>query len=304
MNKLKIFLTILLADTICIAALSQVPVEASHYRPTGIAPKFFGPYAYPVPDLGEAKTSDKLTLQLAGDVNIGHIGGKNALDYTYAPSFKLVIPLWTDRVNLSCWGEFYEWWQDTEATRRERRYYEQNALKSHGSGQVWLGLDILALREKKKCPSIAITANLLTAAGGKYDCARHYDAPGYHFTAEIGKDITFRDSSTLRFSGTVGFVCWQTDRGAQNDAVMFGIKASYNHRIFTLGTEYASYIGWEKYGDAPQTIKARLDFHVNRFSPFIYYVHGIKDYPFDQIKVGLKVSFDVLKFIKKETTRH
>lgn len=299
-NNILIFV---LTCFLCCKVIAQVPVEGSHYRPTGIAPKFFGPYAYPIPDLDEAKVSDKLTFQIAGDVNIGHIGGKGAEDYTYAPSFKLVLPLWTDRANLSCWGEFYEWWQDTEATRRARRYNEQSDLKSHGSGQIWIGLDILALRETTKRPSIVISANFLTAAGGNYALARHYDAPGYHFTGSIGKDIIFKNASALRFSGTIGFVCWQTDRGAQNDAFLVGAKASYNHRVFSLSAEYSYYFGWEKFGDAPQTFKTRLDFHIKRFSPFIYYVHGVEDYPFDQIRVGLKVSFDVLKYLKKDTNR-
>lgn len=79
----NIILIIVLTCFLCCKVIAQVPVEGSHHRPTGIAPKFFGPYAYPIPDLDEAKVSDKLTFQIAGDVNIGHIGGKGVEDYPF-----------------------------------------------------------------------------------------------------------------------------------------------------------------------------------------------------------------------------
>lgn len=287
MKKIQLFISFALLANI--VANAQVPLESRVIRPTAIAPAFFGPYAYPVPDLDEAKTSDKLTIQLAGDACIGHVAGRgDNRDYTYAPTFKIVIPLWTDRVNLNCWGELHEWWHDTPATRDARRYDPKYDSKTHGNGQIWLGLDMLVLREKEHWPSIVLSINMLTAAGGNYPIARHYDAPGYHFTVSIGKNLTFQDETALRFSFTGGFVCWQTNRGSQNDAWMFGGKVSYNHPFFTLGTEYATYIGWEIYGDAPQTLKVMLDFNLKNFAPFIYYAHGIKDWPFDQIRCGLK----------------
>lgn len=293
MKRIPIIIALLCC--VCSIADAQVPVEERSIEPTGIAPKYFGPYTYPVPDLDEARTSDKLTLQIAGDACIGRLAGRDNKDYTYAPTFKLCLPLWTDRVNLTCWGEFHEWWKDSEKTRELRRYDNKFDLKGTGNGQIWLGLDILVLREKQNRPSVTVSANLLTAAGGNYARARHYDAAGYHFTASVGKNLTFKDNSALRFSFTSGFVCWQTDRGAQNDAILLGGKISYNHEIFTLGTEYSSYIGWEKFGDAPQALKVRLDFHIKQFSPFVYYAHGVKDWPFDQIRCGLQVSFNILK---------
>lgn len=277
-----------------IYAFAEVPVEESKFTPTGISPYFFGPYTYPVPDLDEAKTNDRLRFQLAGDCVIGHLAGYSNKDYTGAISFKLSIPLWTDRVNFNCWGELREWWKDTPQTRTLRRYDNSYALDGNGSGQIWLGLDALVLRENEKRPAIVVSVNMLTAAGGNYARARHYDAPGYHFTASFGKSIALASESTLRFSATGGFLCWQTDRGAQNDAVLAGAKVSYNHKIVSISAEYASYIGWEKFYDVPQTVKCRINFHIGRLTPFIYYVHGIKDWPFDQIRCGLCTDFKIL----------
>lgn len=289
------FITVLLllAGT---ALHAQVPVERSSFRPTGITTEFFGPYAYPVPDLDEARTSGELRVQIAGDAIPGHLGGRDNKDFTESVNYRFTIPLWTDRVNLVCWGEGHEWWQDTEKTRELRRYDSKYELRNNGVGQIWLGLDMLVLREKKYRPSVVLSANLLSAAGDNYHMARHFDAPGYHFTCSAGKDITFRDSSALRISAAAGFVCWQTDRGAQNDAPLYGVKVSYSRKVFALSAEFAGYTGWEKYHDAPQVVKTRLDFHAGRFSPFIYYAHGLRDWPFDQFRAGLSIDFDILKF--------
>lgn len=296
-----LFLIILLACRFEVAA--QVPLSGSGERPTFIATKWFGPYAYPVPDMNSALTSDKLGIQLGGECSIGHIGGAGNEDYTCAPTFRLSAPLWTDRVNLICWGEFKEWWKDTPRTRELRRYPTSATLSRWGHGQIWFGLDMMALREKKYSPSVVISLNLLTANGGAYEWARHYDAAGYHATVSAGKSFGFgaADSSgvcrggALRLSAVVGFLCWQTDRAAQNDAILFGGMLSYQYRFVSASVEYSGYMGWEGNGDAPRVLKGRLDFHAGRFSPFLRYAHGFNDWPFDQISCGLRMDIKVLK---------
>jgi len=288
---------VILILTICSSfeAYAQVPiVEPDYDKSSYICPNFFGPYAFPVPDQLEAQVSDKLLVELSGDAVIGKIGGKDNKDYTYAPTFKLKIPLWTDRVNLSIWGEMHEWYKDTRSTRQARRVDSKYDLKRNDSGNIYLSIDILALREKKYCPSIAIRAATLTATGDDYETARHYDAPGYFFDVGIGKSFTFLDESFFRVSASAGFLCWQTDLGRQNDATMIGVMASYNHKIFNLSAEYAQYKGWEDCYDYPQVFKTRLNFNIKRFSPFFYYAHGIQDWPFDQFRLGLAVKFGIL----------
>lgn len=305
MNSESIFrhlLPILIAVSACrFEAAAQVPLSGSGEKPTFIAPKWFGPYAYPVPDMNSALTSDRLGIQLGGECSIGHIGGAGNEDYTCAPTFRVAVPLWTDRVNLICWGEFKEWWKDTPRTRELRRYSTSATLSRWGHGQIWFGLDMTALREKKRTPSVVVSLNLLTANGGAYEWARHYDAAGYHATVSVGKsfDLGAADSGsgrygTLRLSAVAGFLCWQTDRAAQNDAVLFGGMVSYHYSFVSASAEYSGYMGWEKNGDAPRVLKGRIDFHAGRFSPFIRYAHGFNDWPFDQISCGLRVDIKVL----------
>ena len=278
------------------AGWAQVPLDREEIRPTKIAPKYFGPYAYPVPDLDEAKTSGQLSVYLSGDFNIGNIGGKGNEDYTWAPSYRISVPLWTDRVNFVSWGNFHEWWTNSEQSAAARRINPKYPLKGEANAQVWLGLDMLILRETEKRPSVVLSANMLTAMGEYYDRARYYDAAGYHFTASTGKDFAFKDDSRLRASVTLGFVCWQTKIASQNDAFLCGLKLSYTRPFLVAAAEYGTYTGWEGDGDQLRVLKLRADVPFGRFSPFFAYAHGFHDWPFDQFRLGLQVNFDILKY--------
>ena len=67
------------------------------------------------------------------------------------------------------------------------------------------------------------------------------------------------------------------------------------HEYFSVMATWGGYIGWEEYGDAPMSIKARVAGHVKGFEPYVQYQYGIKDYPFHQIRVGLAYHVDILK---------
>ena len=51
-------------------------------------------------------------------------------------------------------------------------------------------------------------------------------------------------------------------------------------------------------GDKPMSVKATLSGHVRDFEPYVSYQYGIKDYPFQQLRVGLVYNFDMLGTVK------
>lgn len=71
---------------------------------TKVSTLYYGPYAFPVPDQLDGRIHYGLSAELSGDVVAGRIGGKGAADWTYAPTFRLSVPLWTDRATFSVWG--------------------------------------------------------------------------------------------------------------------------------------------------------------------------------------------------------
>ena len=303
-SKALILLFIL---TLPFRLFSQVPIEESQYVTTGISPKYFGPYAFPVPQQLDGRIHQGLRVELAGDYTMGYIGGKDNIDRTYAPVFSLNIPLWSDKVSLIISGEFHEWYEDTPATREARRVSEEHPLTGNDSGNLYFGVEVQILKDLRYIPDLAVRAVTLTATGHDFEIARHYDAPGYFLDGSLGKSFYITKNSYLRPSVTGGFVCWQTDRGRQNDARMIGAKLLWASEKLYCSAEYGQYRGWEsKYsdesGDRPRVLKAKIGYNIYSqkqgvFTPFVMIQHGLHDWPFTQIRAGLVWHFDLIGLV-------
>ena len=291
------FLTVLLLAAICTTAFAQVPVEKPSPEASLVSPAYFGPYAFPVPDLLEGEICSRLHLELGGDAVQGRIAPDG--DRTGAVTFRATVPLWTDRASISVWGEAHEWYSDSPATRAARRVSDTYALKGNSAGNVYWSLEAVLLRESEKAPSIVLRAATQSATGDKYEVARHYDAPGYFFDLSAGKSFRTSQKSSLRLSATAGFVCWQIDRGAQNDAVLLGAKASWDCPFARFSIQYAGYSGREgkkspASGDSPSVLNARAEARLGCVSPYIHFQHGLHDWPFTMLGAGVSVDLNIL----------
>ena len=342
----KYLLFILLTISIAARANEEplVPIERSDYsRPTGIAPYYFGPNAFPIPDMLDGRTESRLRLELAGD---GYFGFQK--DRTADVFILAYIPLFTDRVNLTLWMPVMEWYRMTPERQRTCRLQDSVVMSGHEAGDVYISTDIQLLKARKYAPDIVLRAAMKTASGGGFEKARQYDDPGYFFDLAIGKSFYFGRGKTsyygrgetpnlgqgetlnlgrdetlnlgrdetfpeplpkeaaveLRFAGSVGFLCWQTDNGRQNDAVMYGLQMLLKTEYVSLRTTWSGYVGWEKYGDRPMSIKATLAGHLHDFEPYLTYQYGINDYPFHQVRIGLAYHIDILKYRKATRTRN
>ena len=294
-----------------IASYALVPVDKPNLRDdTGIAPMYFGPNAFPVPDMLDGRVQNHLRVEIAGDGYFGYQGDKTADAFA-----RIFIPLFTDRVNLTIWMPVMEWYEMTSERQRVCRLQDSAAIAGHGAGDAYFSTDIQILRDRKWAPDIALRAACKSASGDQYELARHYDCPGYFFDLSLGKswylgerlkakgerqsgDKARGDEAKgveLRVAGSAGFLCWQTDNGRQNDAVMYGLQMLVKSQYVSLRTTWSGYVGWEDMGDRPMIIKGRLCGHAKGFEPYVEYQYGIKDYPFHQIRVGLAYHIDILK---------
>ena len=250
---------------------------------TGVAPKFFGPNALPIPDMSDGRTYEQLRVEIAADSYWGYNGS------TTADLFARVhVPLFTRWANLSVWMPVYEW-------------YNQYDGKGCGAGDVYLTTDIQVLHNAwfkseraRYIPQMTIRLGIKTASGEQFERRRHFDDPGYFFDASIGKSFPI-SRVELRLAGSAGFLCWQTANARQNDAVMYGLQAQLKHEYFSVQTTWGGYVGWEDYGDRPMSLKVRAAGHIQGFEPYVQYQWGIKDYPFHQLRVGLVYNIDILK---------
>lgn len=292
-------LIILYFFLISFVAGAQVPVEKPGFGVSLISPKYFGPYAFPVPELLEGRICNDLHIELAGDAVSGNAAVKEYEDMTYAATFKASVPLWTDRATLSIWGEMHEWYSDTPQVRDIRRVGSQYPLKGDDAGNLYFSIDMLVLKETTKRPSIALRAATQSATGDKYEVARHYDAPGYFFDISTGKNFGNGTTGIFRISASAGFLCWQIDRGCQNDALMMGAKMSYSLPFLSISAEYGQYTGLETRksadaGDSPKTVRAGIQGHFGKVSPFVNWQKGLNDWPFSMVRAGISVDLDIL----------
>ena len=284
---------ILLLSLVCASASALVPIDKPNLRETtGIAPAYFGPNAFPVPDMLDGRVQNHLRLEIAGDGYFGFQGDKTADVFA-----RLFIPLFTDRVNLTVWMPVMEWYELTPERMATCRVPDSLAHSGSGAGDAYFSTDIQILRDKKWAPDIALRAACKSASGGQYELARHYDCPGYFMDLSLGKSwlLGKNKGAELRVAGSAGFLCWQTDNGRQNDAVMYGLQLFIKSEYVSIRTTWSGYLGWEDMGDKPMIIKGRLCGHAKQFEPYVEYQYGIKDYPFHHIRVGLAYNIDILK---------
>lgn len=290
---------LLLLSLVCASASALVPIDKPNLRETtGIAPAYFGPNAFPVPDMLDGRVQNHLRVEIAGDGYFGFQGDKTADVFA-----RMFIPLFTDRVNLTVWMPMMEWYELTPERIATCRVPDSLAHSGSGAGDAYFSTDIQILRDKKWAPDIALRAACKSASGGQYELARHYDCPGYFMDLSLGKSwyLGERQASDevkaveLRVAGSVGFLCWQTDNGRQNDAVMYGLQLLVKSQYVSLRTTWSGYVGWENDGDKPMIIKGRLSGHAKQFEPYVEYQYGIKDYPFHHLRVGMAYHINVLK---------
>lgn len=290
-----------LLSTMIITGFIEISVSMNGREPTYVTPYYFGPNAFPIPDIVD-KASSKLNLEVQGNCFNGVRGDK-----TWDMTIKTVIPLWSDRVNLSIWLPVMEWYRHSDTYLESCNVvppYSARARKGNLTGDVYVTTDIQVLQERGLRPDILVRAGLKTASGGGSKIARYYDCPGYFFDAAFGKSFVLFSSYSInmRLSVASGFLCWQTAKDQQNDAVMFGVKIGLDCKRLSVSETFCGYSGWEHMvtdpgylaHDCPMSFKTRLTYSINdRWSLFGVYEHGLTDYPYRHFGLGLTYKIDI-----------
>ncbi len=303
------YVLLLFALLLSARSYAQTNIEQPNLAiPSKVAPAYFGPNAFPVPDMLDGRTSSELKLELYGDCFLGTTTGNVADDITGDLFAKLTIPLFTPKANLTVWMPIFEYFHtsaELNAMRRLPAPYNTTDLQGMDSGDVYVSADIRILNQEKHHVDITARAALKTASANEFAEGRAYDAPGYFFDAAIGRGFDFLRGGdfahNLRVAISGGFLCWQTDNGRQNDAVMYGLLLAYSIKNFTIDTCFGGYVGWEGVGDRPMTLKTSLSYHIGDLSIRLMHQVGFMDWPYHQIRVGATYAFDILN--KKSRTK-
>ena len=296
-NRLKIYILVI-AIFIYGMATAQTDIEQPNLGvPSRIAPAYFGPNAFPVPDMLDGRTSSELRLELYGDCFLGTTTRRVADDVTADLFAKLTIPLFTPKANLTVWMPIFEYFYTSAEVNRMRRLpepYDRTPLRGMDSGDVYVSADVRILSQEKHHIDMTARAVLKTASANEFAKGRCYDAPGYFFDVVFGRGFEIGTDHNLRVALSGGFLCWQTDNGRQNDAVMYGAMLAYRYKNFSVDTTFGGYAGWERVGDRPMTLKTNFAYHIDNLSLRLGYQVGFMDWPYHQIRIGASYAFDIL----------
>lgn len=289
MKRLNILvLVLLLASGLSSAQTSLRLSDLS--IPSKIAPAYFGPNAFPVPQMSDGTTSARWKAELYSDHFFGTMSDWRD-DYTTSIFARLTIPLFSPRVNLVIGGPVYEFFHSGPSANAFRRLPYAGDINYHTPGDIYVSTDFQTLVQSRHGIDMTVRAALKSASGDRYEYARYYDSPGYFFDASFGREFLFSDSMALRVALSGGFLCWQTDNGRQNDAVMYGALASFEAGPVVLTSQLGGYVGWEQDGDAPMTVRVDAEWRIGDFSVGLGWQMGLADWPFHQFRAGVGYSF-------------
>ena len=289
MRRLSIITLILF---LCLSLGAQTSLDISNlYTPSKIAPAYFGPNAFPVPEMSDGCTSSRWQAEIYADHFFSTRYDWNE-DYTTDIFARLTIPLFTPRANLVIWGPIYEFFHSGQSVNAYRRMSFKDDVDYHTPGDIYVSTEFQTLLQERHGLDMTLRAVLKTASGDRYEYARNYDSPGYFFDATFARGFYLSDGDiALRIALSGGFLCWQTDNGRQNDAVMYGALASLTAGALTFKTQFGGYVGWERDGDCPMTVRTDLSWAFGDLSLSAGYQVGFKDWPFHQLRLGLIYNF-------------
>ncbi len=286
----RYLLSALLALAIPVLATAQTEIVKPNLSiPSLVAPDYFGPNAFPIPDMLDGTTIPNFKAEISTDYFAGRRGDK-----TYDVAFKFTAPLYSDRVNLTLWiSSITEWYTHSQESFDHSRLPEGTEMKGQECGDAYLSTDLHLLKQTRTRPDISLRIALKTALGYGFFKARYYDTPGYFFDTSIAKSLKFDSPALreLRFAVSGGFLCWQTDNGRQNDAIMYGVQMKLRGEKYSFSQTFGGYSGWENAGDRPMSLKSELRILCGKIEPLAMFQYGLHDYPFTQVKLGVAYNF-------------
>jgi len=241
------------------------------------SPRYFGPNAFPLPELRSGRLSNYYEVEVRGEYHF--FKGDQTKDL-YG---RLFIPVAESRAGLEVSFIFYEYYNMTPETVAER----------HAAGQSWnegargdvIVSSFYKLFKDNKWADILCEATLKTASGNRLADARHTDAASYWFDFNIGRFLMKNTdaSSFIRIQGLAGFYCWMTNDivHRQNDAFLYAAGLSLGYKNLTVQADIVGFKGYLNNGDRPLILRSMLNFTCKKNRLSLRYKQGVHDFLYD-----------------------
>jgi len=256
------------------AAKAQETTWQEYMRNMTFSPRYFGPNAFPLPELRSGYLDNRIEVELRGEYHA--YKGDQAKDI-YG---RILIPVAEGRAGIEVSGVFYEYYHMTQETVIER----------HTSGQYWpdgargdlIISSFYQLFGKNKWVDLLLESSLKTASGTRLSDARYTDAASYWFDVNAGFHL-YKDagsSSFIRLQGLVGFYCWMTNEivHRQNDAFLYSAGINGGTNNLKMQVDIAGFVGYKNIGDRPIILRTKLNYEFRNNILSFRFKHGINDY--------------------------
>jgi hypothetical protein len=245
------------------------------------APKYLGPNALPIPEIGQTKIDSTNNVTVAGVLHF------SKGDHTQNPSLSANYCLLKNLVSFDINWIPIEWYNLSEEIKQERHvhpwFYDNKSIK----GDMILNMNIQVLKKWEQYVHLAfrIGYRFPTSVVG---AARFTDAPGYYFDISGSRQLR---NPNFKLLAMAGFYAWQVEKAKQDDAMLFGLALQYqkNNCSFSFGSR--GYLGYIRNGDHPILVYSSLEKKFGSMALEASLQKGIQDYPYSSIEVGAKYFF-------------
>jgi len=246
------------------------------------SPRYFGPSAFPLPELRSGNIEKRMEVELGGQYHT-YEG-----DQTKDIFGRIYIPVTEGLVGLEINYNFWEYYYMTPETVIERHAAGQS-WKNGARGDLIISTFYKILKNNKRV-DLLLEASLKTTTGKRLADARHTDAASYWFDLNTGFHL-FKSpdsSSFIRFQALAGFYCWMTNDivHRQNDAFLYSAGISGGAHNLIIQADIAGFIGYINNGDRPIILRTKLNYGFRKNILSFRYKHGIHDYLYDTYSIA------------------
>ncbi len=250
-------------------------------------PKYFGPNAFPIPEVRSGKISDKYEVELRYDYHY------SKGDQTQDLFGRIFVPFGKGIAALDVSWIPVENYKTSEAIAKER-----NAANTKPNGSVHGDVVVIAmfqLWKNKKWFDAETSLGLKTASGNMLVDARHTDAANYWFDLHIGRDLLLNEKQkiNLRLAAMSGFYCYMTNNlvHRQNDTWMLGGGIKFQIKNVFLDADFRGFQGYWDQGDHPLLFQTKLKYAYKNQAIYFRYRDGMDDYTYQTYSGGYVFSF-------------
>lgn len=184
-----------------------------------------------------------------------------------------------------------EFYQMSDAVKKERHVYYTHYNSSSAKGDVYLNGTVKLLKKWEKNIQLALRFGFRLPSSNRLEAARFTDNMGYYTDISFGKPL----SPSLKWIGMAGIYVWQLtgDGHRQDDAFLFGTGMEWNKNGWKLQGYAAGYLGYiHNSGDKPVVLRTHTEKRFGNTGILLRLQQGLNDFEYSSVELGAKFFFN------------